>query len=70
MIDGILQARVAAPPVDGAANEALVRLLADVIGLPASRLSVVAGATSRRKVIDVEGVDPSTLRSRWPGLDV
>lgn len=70
MIDGVLQARVAAPPVDGAANEALVRLLADALGLPASRLSVVVGATSRRKVIDVEGLDASVLRSRWPGLDV
>jgi uncharacterized protein len=56
--------------VDGAANEALVRLIARALELPPSRVRLVGGASGRRKVIAVDGLDPATLRSRWPGLDV
>jgi uncharacterized protein YggU (UPF0235/DUF167 family) len=68
--DGVLRARVAARPVDGAANEALLRLLADALNVPRSRVSLRSGARSRVKVIEVEGVEPERLRSIWPGLDV
>jgi uncharacterized protein len=61
---------VAAPAVQGAANTALVRLLASVLEVPASAISLVAGATGRRKLLEVHGLDASALRSRWPGLDV
>jgi len=47
--------RVAAAPERGRANEALLALLAEKLGLPRSRLAVVAGQTSRRKVVEVEG---------------
>lgn len=70
VVDGALQARVAAKPVDGAANEALRRLLADALGLAPSRLTIVGGATGRRKVIEVDGVTAEALRSRWPGIEV
>ena len=70
MVDGVLKARVAAPPVDGAANEALLRLVADALDLPRRRVRLAAGATNRRKVVEVEGVEAEALRSRWPGLDV
>lgn len=70
IVDGALRVRVAAPPVGGAANEALLRLVADALDLPRSRLQLAAGASSRRKVIQVDGLDPAVLRSRWPGLDV
>ena len=70
VVDGVLKARVAAPPVDGAANEALLRLVADALGLPRRRVRLAAGATNRRKVMEVEGVEAEALRSRWPGLDV
>jgi uncharacterized protein YggU (UPF0235/DUF167 family) len=68
--DGILQVRVAAPAVDGAANDALLRLLAAELGLPKSGLRIVTGATGRHKRIEAEGVEPSTLLARWPGLAV
>ncbi len=66
--DGTLRARVAAPPVDEAANRALVRLLADELGVAAGRVSIVAGATGRRKTVAVEAVGPDAILARWPGL--
>jgi uncharacterized protein len=48
--------RVAAPPERGRANRALVELLADVLGVPGARVSVVAGRTARRKIVEVEGL--------------
>jgi uncharacterized protein YggU (UPF0235/DUF167 family) len=69
-IDGALRVRVAAAPVDGAANAALERVLAEALGIAKGRIRLVAGAAHRRKVIDIDGVDAATLRVRWPGLDV
>jgi uncharacterized protein YggU (UPF0235/DUF167 family) len=66
--DGVLRVRVAAPPVDSAANEALSRLLARELGITSSGVRIVAGATARRKVVAVAGIDAPALRSRWPGL--
>lgn len=67
---GLLKARVSAPPIDGAANEALIHLLARALDVPASRVRLVAGASNRRKLIEVDGLDAAALRARWPGLDV
>jgi uncharacterized protein YggU (UPF0235/DUF167 family) len=61
---------VQAPPVDGAANTALIRLLASELHVPASSIRIVSGASARRKVVEVEDVDLQGLRSRWPDLDV
>lgn len=47
--DGALRVRLQAPPVDGAANEALRRWLADSIGCPVNQVELIRGATSRRK---------------------
>lgn len=54
---GALKIALAAPPVDGAANEALVELLADLLGVPRRQVSLVSGQASRRKTIQVAGVD-------------
>ena len=62
--------RVAAPPVDGAANEALVRLLARELGVPPRAVGIVSGETARTKRIAVAGVPPDSIRARWPGLTV
>jgi uncharacterized protein YggU (UPF0235/DUF167 family) len=61
---------VQAPPVDGAANTALIRLLASELRVPASSIRIVSGATARQKVVEVEDVDRQALRSRWADLDV
>ena len=65
--DGVLRARVAAPPVDGAANEALCRLLARELGVARGAVRVVAGAAGRRKLVEVDA-DVSMLAATWPGL--
>jgi len=70
VVDGVLRARVAAPPAEGAANEALVRLLARELGVPRSAVSLVSGATARQKVIAVEGCHREAILARWPGLRV
>ncbi|MFM1887159.1 MAG: hypothetical protein RL026_2316 [Pseudomonadota bacterium] len=53
-----LKIRLTAPPVEGAANEALVRFVAESLSLPRSAVSVVSGHASRRKRLAIEGADP------------
>jgi uncharacterized protein (TIGR00251 family) len=59
-----LKVRVAAPPVDGAANDALVRFLADVLGVARSAVSIEAGGTGRAKIVRVAGVGPADAARR------
>jgi uncharacterized protein (TIGR00251 family) len=59
--DGVLIARVTAPPVDGKANAALCKLVARAAGVAPSRVSVVRGASAREKVVRVEGIDEAAL---------
>jgi uncharacterized protein (TIGR00251 family) len=61
MRDGVLQARVSAPPVDGKANRALCRLIAKRLGVAPSRVSVVRGEKSRDKLVRVQGLGATTL---------
>ena len=65
---GVLRVRVAEAPVDGAANVSLLRLLAAELEVAPSALRVVAGASSRVKVVEVEGLDAAAIARRWPGL--
>jgi uncharacterized protein (TIGR00251 family) len=60
--DGALLVRVTAPPVEGKANDAVRRLLAKRLGIAPGRVSVVRGASSRDKVVEVEGVDEESAR--------
>ena len=59
-----LKVRVTAPPLDGAANEALVRFLAERLGVAPSAVRVESGAGSRAKVVTVEGIAMETARQR------
>ena len=68
--EGALLVRVAAPPADGGANLALLKLLATELGLPRTAVRLVRGATSRVKGIAVEGIGPSELTARWPRLAI
>lgn len=69
-IDGALRVRVTAPAVEGAANAALVNLLADVLGVAKRDVRIVAGATRRQKLVVVDGVDREAVVARWPSLRV
>ena len=62
--EGVLLVRVTAPPVDGAANEALVRLLAKVVGVPRGDVLIASGATSRTKIVEVAGLELHEVRLR------
>jgi len=67
--DGHPKIRLAAPPVDGAANAALVEFVAKRLGIAKSRVKVVGGLTSRRKMLEVEGVGAGAVSEalRDPG---
>ena len=61
VVDGTLQARVTAPPVDGRANKALCRMIAKRIGVAPSKVSVIRGEKSPNKVVSVDGVSATAL---------
>jgi uncharacterized protein YggU (UPF0235/DUF167 family) len=65
---GELLVKVRAAPADGAANAAVLRIIAAAAGVAPSRLQLVRGATSRTKIVSIGGVAESDLRARWPGL--
>jgi uncharacterized protein (TIGR00251 family) len=56
VLDGALRVRLHAPPVDGAANDALVRFLADQLSVPRRVVRILAGTRSRTKTVEVDGV--------------
>jgi len=68
VLDGVLRARVMAPAVEGTANNSLMRLISDELGVPRRDVRIVAGATSRQKLVVVDGVDADEILERWPGL--
>jgi uncharacterized protein (TIGR00251 family) len=61
MHDGHVKVRLAAPPVDGAANAALVEFVAERLRIAKSRVRVVGGISSRRKILEIDGVDAATV---------
>jgi uncharacterized protein len=60
--DGVLVVRVTAPPVEGKANEAVRKLLAKRLGIAPGRVSVVRGAGSRDKLVEIDGMDDEAVR--------
>ena len=58
-----LKIRLAAPPVDGKANEALVKFIAATLHLPKSSVMLKSGHTSRRKVLEISGAESSEIAS-------
>jgi uncharacterized protein (TIGR00251 family) len=61
--DGRLKVQVAAPPVDGEANKALVAWLARALGVPRAAVTLRAGQSSRQKLFEVTGVSVGEARS-------
>jgi uncharacterized protein YggU (UPF0235/DUF167 family) len=68
VVDGVLRARVGAPAVEGAANAALIRMIATELAVARRDVRIVAGAGSRQKLVVVDGVDAEAVLERWPGL--
>jgi len=59
--NGALRIRIAAPPVSGAANRELVRILAKTFKLPQNAVEIVSGTNSKSKTVRVRGADAATL---------
>ncbi len=62
--DGALKVRLTAPPVEGAANEALLALLAQHLGLAKRDIQIVHGATGRHKTVEITGMTLEELEQR------
>jgi len=58
---GVLRIALVAPPVDGAANDALVAFLAERLGVPKRAIEIVRGETARRKTVRIEGVTDAAV---------
>ena len=61
---GAVKIRVAAPPVDGEANQALLRYLAKTLGVPRNRIEIVRGETGRRKTLRITGLADREVQER------
>jgi uncharacterized protein len=68
MDDGTIKIKIAAPPVDGAANKALIEFLAETLGLPKQQVDIVAGETSERKLVSLVGISPEQVDAILRGL--
>jgi uncharacterized protein (TIGR00251 family) len=66
--EGVLEVAVAAPPVDGAANEELVRTLAAFFRVGRRAVRVLSGAGARHKRVLLEGADPRDVAARVQGI--
>ena len=61
---GVLKAWLTAPPVDGAANDALIALLAKYLGLPGRSISILHGATGRQKIVEIAGMTDAEVAAK------
>jgi uncharacterized protein (TIGR00251 family) len=62
--EGSIRARLTAPPVDGAANAALIELLSKQLDLPRRNIEIVRGATGRQKIIEIAGLTLEEVEQR------
>jgi uncharacterized protein (TIGR00251 family) len=62
--DGTVRVHIAAAPVDDAANKELIKFMSEVLGVPKSRLDIVAGATGRDKLLAVLDMDAEMVQRR------
>jgi uncharacterized protein (TIGR00251 family) len=62
--NGALKIALTAPPVEGAANKALMEFLAKLLGVPRSSVALISGETSRNKVVSVEGLAPGDAKRK------
>ncbi len=61
--EGVLKIKLTAPPVEGAANQALVEFLSKKLKVSKSRISIITGQTGRSKVVAIEGITKADLLS-------
>lgn len=64
MSNGTVKIQLTAAPVDGEANGKLIEFLGEILGVPKSHIEIVAGLTSRSKLVSITGLDPQTTQLR------
>jgi uncharacterized protein (TIGR00251 family) len=62
--DGTVKIGITASPVDGKANQALIRFLADILGTNPSKLEIIAGATSKNKLISIYDMETGSVQEK------
>lgn len=70
LVEGVLQIRVSAPPVEGAANKAVTQVLSDLLNIPRSSISIRRGQSGRDKTFTLSGLTEAELQQRlgeWTG---
>ncbi len=67
-VEGAIKVRVNAPPAEGKANEECVKVLARFFDVPKRSVRVIAGATSRKKIVEIAGIDAEEVARRIVGL--
>jgi uncharacterized protein len=65
---GALKLQLTAPPIEGAANDACLRFLADLLGLSRARLSIAKGTKARHKLIRIADLSIEEIRARLTGI--
>ncbi|MBX7054287.1 MAG: DUF167 domain-containing protein [Pyrinomonadaceae bacterium] len=65
--DGALKVRIASPPVDGAANAELIRMLAKAFGTAKSDIDIISGSTSKTKRVSIRGRSPAAVEAVLKG---
>lgn len=63
-MEGAYRLQVAAPPVDGKANEACIAFFAEVAGVARARVRIVSGLTGRMKIVEIEGIGQAEMERR------
>ena len=63
-VEGVLKIKIAAPPVEGAANEELIRLLAKLFDVPRRAITILSGATAKNKIVRILGLTATHLEAR------
>ncbi len=67
VLNGALKVKLTAPPVEGAANKALVGFLAEALGVSARQVEILSGHTSRTKTVRVDGVSADAVQQALLG---
>ena len=64
MDDGTVKIRLTAPPVDGKANKALIRFLAEILEVPITDIEIVAGITGHDKLVSIIGMNTESVQQK------
>jgi uncharacterized protein YggU (UPF0235/DUF167 family) len=66
--DGVLQVKLAAAPVEGAANDSRIELLSDTLGIPKRSIRIATGVRSRTKTVEISGLSEEQARTLLSGV--